>query len=183
MTLELLTRMICLASGIFGRPAWDAGKCAEHADYILEASKRYEVDPVLIVAENIVECDMQEKDNPIYKEVRGRTRLVGYDACPMGVRIIGVERREQFAARDLYEAAARKLARWKAWCARKHRGQGHHFVSHYNEGNPVYADQVLAVRATLLTKPTAKFALVPRIAEIVRRLSKVFVPGWRSPNS
>jgi len=183
MTVELLARMICLASGIFGRPAWETDKCAEHATYIMEASDRYGVDPVLMAAENIVECDMREKDNPVYKMVRGRKRLVGYDACPMGVRIIGVERRLQFTNRDLYEEAARKLAHWKAWCSRKHRGHRHHFVSHYNEGNPTYADQVLAVRAILLGKSTETYQKTPRIAEIVRLLSRVFVPGWKSPTS
>jgi len=178
VTVEMLARMLCLASGIFGRPAWDGAKCSEHAGYIMEASERHRVDPVLMVSHNIVECDMRERDNPVYGVVLGRRTIVGYDACPMGVRIIGVGRRAGFGVRDLYEAAARKLERWERWCGRKHRGHGHHFVSHYNEGNPDYADQVLGVRAVLLRRSVRKYSLVPRIEEIVGRLSKVFVFGW-----
>lgn len=183
MTVEVLARMICIASGIFGRPAWDVAKCAEHAGYIQAAAERHGVDPVLMVSHNIVECDMREKDNPVYKEVRRRQVLVGYDACPMGVRIMGVGRRADFGPRELYETAARKLERWKAWCAKKHRGQGHHFTSHYNEGNPAYSDQVLGVRATLLGRSAEKYALCPRVAEIVRRLVKFFPPNWWKPTS
>jgi hypothetical protein len=183
VTAPMLAQMICLASGIFGRPAWDAGKCAEHAGYVLEAAARHHQDPVLMVAHNVVECDMNDRDNPVYAVVRGRKKLVGYDACPMGVRIMGAARRADFGPRELYEAAARKLEKWERWCKKKHRGQGHHFVRHYNEGNPAYADQVLGVRATLLGRSAGRYVLVPRITEIVRRLSKVFVPGWWQPNT
>jgi len=182
MTLAMLTRMLCLASGVFGRPAWDDARCEEHAAYIMEAAEEYSLDPVHMVSLEIVECDMQDKDNPVKKLVRGREVVVGFDACPMGVRIMGVEKRAGYDARALYQLAAKRMARWKKWCARKHKGS-HHFLAHYNEGNPLYVDQVLGVAATLRARPSANYHLSDRISEIVRRLSKIFVRGWWSPNS
>ncbi len=178
MTLSVLAKMICLASGVFGRPAWDASKCDEHAAYLMTSAARHEISPVLMVAVNVVECDMREVDNPIYAKVRGKDRLVGYDACPMGVRIKGPENRRRYGSGDLYELAASRMERWKIWCARRHRGSGHHFISHYNEGNPTYAAQVLGVFASLRVRSVKKDLLTERTLEIVRRLAKVFVRGW-----
>jgi hypothetical protein len=174
--------MICLASGIFGRPAWDTAKCAEHAGYVMEAADRHNLDPVLLVSINIVECDMQEKDNPVYQTIGNRKKLIGFDACPMGVRILSVERRQRYDARGLYELAGAKLEKWKSWCAKSH-GRKHHFMVHYNEGNPVYAAQVLGVFATLKLRHVKSESLTPRTAEIIRRLVRVFTRGWMEPKS
>ncbi len=179
MTLAVLARMMCLASGIFGRPAWNDVKCEEHAGYVMDAANRHGIDPVLMVAIDIVECDMRDKDGPVYKA----GRLVGYDACPMGVRIIGVERRQEYEAADLYELAASRMERWMRWCRRSHEGK-HHFVKHYNEGEPVYSAQVLAVVATLkLRNVRHRDLLKSRTVEIVKRLAKIFVWGWSEPRS
>ena len=187
MTLAMFTRMVCLSSGVFGRPAWDDARCAEQASYMTEAAERHGIDPVLMLSLNVVECDMHTRDNPIYQEVKGRKKLVGFDACPMGVRIIGVEKLERYDDRKLYELAATRLERWKRWCAKQHRDRRgrplHSFLKHYNEGNTLYADQVLAVAAVIRRRPTARYQVSERIAEIVRRLSRVFVRGWWSPNS
>lgn len=174
MTLAILAKMLCLASGIFGRPAWDDAKCTEHARYVMEASDKHGVDPVLMVAIDIVECDMREVDNP----VRRGGRVVGYDACPMGVRILGVQRRRQYKTGDLYELAATRMERWKKWCSRAHAGR-HHYVKHYNEGDPVYAAQVLAVAATLKVRGVRhREQLTERTRDIVKRLARLFVRGW-----
>jgi hypothetical protein len=178
MTVEVLAKMLCLASGIFGRPSWDNAKCAEHAGYVMASATRHSIPPVLMVATNILECDMQDRDNPVYAVVRGRSRLVGYDACPMGVRIMGVAKRGSYGPSDLYEIAAAKMERWQRWCVRKHRGMGHHFLFHYNEGNPAYSAQVMGVFAVLRGRQVKKDSLTDRTLEIVNRLSRVFVRGW-----
>lgn len=180
MTLAMLAKMLCLASGIFGRPAWDDAQCSLHAGYIMAAADRHGVDPVLMVAGEIVECDMQGRDNPIYRE----GKLVGYDACPMGVRLIGVERRREYGPAELYELAAARMERWKRWCERSHSRLHHHYMKHYNEGDPVYAAQVLGVAATLNLKGVRhRDLLKARTLEIVRRLARLFVRGWSEPRS
>jgi len=180
VTLAVLAKMLCLASGIFGRPAWDDARCSEHAGYVMEAADRHGVDPVLMVAVNIFECDMGDKDNPIRRD----GKLVGYDACPMGVRIIGVEHRQKYGPADLYELAAVRMERWKRWCERSHRGRHHHYIKHYNEGNPAYAPQILAVMAILKLRGARHGELLKdRTIEIVRRLARLFVRGWSEPQS
>ena len=137
-------------------------------------------DPVLMVAIDIVECDMREVDNL----VRRGGRIVGYDACPMGVRIMGVKHRRQYKTGDLYELAATRMERWKKWCARVHGGRHHPYVKHYNEGDPVYAAQVLAVAATLKAQRVRhRDELTERTRDIVKRLARLFVPGWEVARS
>lgn len=179
MTLTLLAKMLCLASGIFGRPAWNDARCFEHARYVMEAADRHGLDPVLMVAVDVVECDLRDKDRPVYRS----GKLVGYDACPMGVRIMDVDRRLQYGPADLYELAATRMERWQRWCERSHKGQ-HHYLKHYNEGNPVYAAQVLAVVATLKVRGVRNRDLLKdRTVEIVRRLARLFTRGWSEPRS
>jgi hypothetical protein len=102
----------------------------------------------------------------------------------MGVRVIGVERRARLGPADLYEMAAARLARWKRWCERGHPGKrypghlprGHHYSAHFNQGNPTYSYQVLAVRAALERRPIRNVLLLtPRALEHVRRIAL----AWR----
>ena len=55
---------------------------------------------------------------------------------------------------------------------------------HYNEGDPVYAVQVLGVAATLNLKGVRHRELLrDRTIEIVWRLARLFVRGWSEPRS
>lgn len=183
MTASALAQVLCLVSGIFGRPAWDEAKCAERAEMIGASSRRHGIDPVLMVAHEAWECDMLDRDAPVYRVVSGRKKLVGYDACPMGVRVIGVERRARLGPAELYEMAAARLARWKRWCERGHPGKrypghlpaGHHYSAHFNQGNPTYSYQVLAVRDALLRRTPSPRFLTERALEHVRRIAL----AWR----
>lgn len=180
MTAPALAAVLCLASSIYGRPAWDEAKCAERAGMILAAAGRHRVDPLLMVAIDMQECDQRDEDAPIYKMVRGKNTLVGYDACPMGVRIMGVARRAALGPAELYEIAAARLARWRRWCRAGHPGgrypghlhAGHHYSAHYNQGNPSYSHQVLARREVLAGKKVGldDVDLTPRTRETLRRL-------------
>ena len=174
MTTFALAKILCLASSIFGRPAWEETQCTERAEMILAAAGQHKVDPVLMVAIDLIECDLREVDNPYYKVVRGRKRLAGYDACPMGVRIPGRHNRAKYAPSDLYELSAARMERWLAWCSRSHVGQGHHYISHYNQGNPVYAAQVLGVLEALRGHTAKSNELTDRTRELIRRLAKAF---------
>lgn len=179
MTVPALASAICLASGVFGRPAMPEARCHERAEMISEAAARHGVDPLLMVALDVHECELREDvDAPIYKKVRGRRVVVGYDACPMGVRIRGVAKRAEHDASSLYDLAASRMAVWKKWCSRGHpgkrwRGQlrdGHHYVGHYNQGNPTYFLQVLAIRGALAgRRPASEVGLTPRTLVIVSR--------------
>ncbi len=64
MTVAALAHLLCLASGIFGRPAWDEARCAERAEIIGEAALRHGLSPVLLVAVDVVECDLADVDRP-----------------------------------------------------------------------------------------------------------------------
>jgi hypothetical protein len=173
VTVSLLAQILCLASGIFGRPAWDGDKCAERAMMIQTAAAAHSLDPLLMVAIDVQECDLRDRDNPVYRVVRGRRQLVGYDACPMGVRILGAGERAGYDAAALYELAATRLERWRDWHARA-RHRGHPFVAHYNPGNPEYAAQVLAFWAALGGRPVKRGGnLTERTVEILRRLGRV----------
>lgn len=183
MTVEALAAVLCLASGIFGRPSWDADKCAERAGVIEAAAARHGVDPLLMVALDVHECELRDVDAPVYKKVRGSEELVGYDACPMGVRIMGVESRRSYDVPALYELAAARLEHWRGWCGRGHPGgrhlgrlpRHHHYVAHYNQGNPTYADQVLAIRDALGGRPRRAEKmqhLTPRTEEICARIRR-----------
>lgn len=164
MTVAALARLLCLASGVFGRPAWEEAKCAERAAMIGEAAARYDLDPVILVAVDVVECDLGDRDR------RGRG---GVDACPMGVHFAGVAERRRYDARALYEEGARRLARGRELCrvGRHHR---HSFVAHYNWGSRAYAAQVLAVAGALRGRAPRGLRLAERTREIVRRLLRVF---------
>lgn len=174
MTAAALARLMCLASSIYGRPAWDDAKCAERADLVVEAARRHAVDPLLMLAVDVYECDMQDVDAPIYAGEGKKRRIVGYDACPMGVRVRGVEVRRRLGPRELYDRAAVLLAK----AARRHRRGPRHPVAAYNPGNPAYADQVLAIRAALAgrTSPSS-LVITPRTRDIVGRLRGVLWPG------
>jgi hypothetical protein len=191
MTVEALAMTICLASGVFGRPAWSAEKCHERAAQLIQIAEQDDLDPMLFVAINIQECDMREDVHakfyaPETSKEKGKgkgkgkkkPRQLGVDACPMGIRIWwlhGKRPAQQPGVLALYEIAGRKMARWKRWCEKNHKGKGfgahHHFVSHWNEGNTTYASQVLAFRQALMSRsPKSEEELTPRTKEIVRRL-------------
>lgn len=177
MTIEALSLTLCLASGIFGRPAWTPEKCNERAAQISQIAEVDDLDPLLFVAINIQECDMRENISAKFFAPtigRRKPKQLGIDACPMGIRIRwpnGVRPAKLYDAIALYEIAGKKMSRWKRWCARHHRG--HHFVSHWNEGNTTYATQVLAFRATLAGQPVKhESELTERSAEIIRRLRR-----------
>ena len=173
MTIQLLSQILCLVSGIFGRSAWDGDKCTERAMMIETASIAHSVDPLLMVAIDVYECDLQDRDNAVYLVVRGKKRLVAYDDCPMGVQILGGDKRDRHDAASLYEIAASKLQKWSEWHS-KARHRGHHFVAHYNPGNPVYSDQVLAIWAMLGGRTVKRGSnLTERTVEILRRLGRV----------
>jgi hypothetical protein len=123
VTAAALAKMLCLASGAFGRPAWDQARCDERAEVILAAAARHSVDPVVMTAIDVIECDLDDRDAPVYEVRRGRRRLVGWDACPMGMRIRGPERRGQLGAADLVELAASDLGRSYALCRAEHRSR------------------------------------------------------------
>jgi hypothetical protein len=175
VTPAALAHLLCLASTIYGRPAWNDAKCAEHAAWITEAAARHAVDPLLMAAIEIHECDQDDRDRPIYAVVRGRKKVVGYDRCPMGVRVRGVAESRRLGPRELYERAAALLGR----LADKHGNRRGHHVSGYNPGNPTYAAQVLSIRRGLVGRsPRAADAdkLTPRTREILRRLRRVTEP-------
>jgi len=165
VTIAALAKLLCLVSGLFGRPAWEDARCLDRADAIMGAAGRHGIDPVLMVAVDVVECDLGDRDAPIRED----GRLVGYDACPMGVRLRGVTRRADYDEAALYELGAARLeAAKKRWKARRRRG---HFVAAYNWGNREYAADVLAVAAALRGRRPRTAGLADRIAEIVRRIS------------
>jgi len=188
MTVEALSLILCLASGIFGRPAWTPEKCQERAEQISKIAEQNDLDPMWFVAINIQECDMRENVNARFfapvsiasKGKRKKPMQLGIDACPMGIRIWwpnGKRPEKPLDALALYDLAGRKMARLKRWCDKHLKGKGfgphHHFVSHWNEGNPTYAAQVLAFKLTLMGKPPkSDEELTSRSKEIVRRLQR-----------
>ena len=184
MTIEALSLTLCLASGIFGRPAWTPEKCQERAAQIIEIAERDGLDPMLFVAINIQECDMRENvEARFYSPTDGKKKRVelGTDACPMGIRLRWSRGKRPDKLPDalaLYELAGRKMARWRRWCEKHHKGKvfgpHHHFVAHWNEGDRTYAAQVLAFRAVLMGRSPTFFEsdLTSRSKEIVRRLQQ-----------
>jgi hypothetical protein len=174
MTIEALSLTLCLVSGIFGRPGWTPELCQERAGQIMTIATEHKLDPMLFVAVNIQECDMRETvDAPIYVGTGKHKKQIGFDRCPMGVRQKGAAAlQEPKDPVKLYDLAAGRMERWKAWCERNHKGQ-HHFISHYNQGNPIYAAQVLAFLAVIKGKPIKDLpSLTTRTKEIVRRVVK-----------
>jgi len=149
MTVEALSLTICLVSGIFGRPAWEKSKCDERAAQISGIARRHGLDPLLMVAVNVQECDMRETEAfaPVVVGEGKHKKVVGIDACPMGVRLMGAEARMSREPVALYEIAADRMERWKRWCERGHQrnrhdpayASEHHFIAHYNQGDPTYA--------------------------------------------
>jgi hypothetical protein len=182
VTAAALAKMLCLASGIYGRPAWDQPRCEERAELILASSERHFVDPVLMTAIDVVECDLDDRDAPIYEMRRGRKRLVGWDSCPMGMRIRGPERRRQYDDEALIELAASDLGRSYASCRADHRSRSEcewRAVARRNLRSRDYAAQVLAVAGALRGKrleggSLRSRPLAERTAEIVRRLLRLF---------
>lgn len=182
MTLAALSKTICLAWLAYGRAPLPESECDERASLILRASARHRVDPVLVLAHDVHECDLRRVDAPIYERVRGKLVVVGYDRCPMGVRIreMGPRPSDEY----LYDLAAKKLARWRRWCLAGHPGgkyrgprSGHHYVAHYNPGNPDYEHQVLAHAAVLRGRevsPANAPHLTGRTWDIVRRMRRTF---------
>ena len=169
MTVSALAKILCLVSGIFGRPAWEAAKCDERASMLSEAAEGHHLDPLLLVAIDVVECDLGVED----AKFRENGRVAGIDACPMGVRLRGRINREDYPPPVLYEIAAKRLDDARRRCrGRRCRG---HFVSMYNWGNRDYAAEVLAVAAALGSKSLGRRAtarsLPQRIAGIVRKIA------------
>ena len=177
MTIEALSLTLCMASGIFGRPAWTPEKCYERATQISHIAEEHSLDPLMFVAINIQECDMRENvEAKFFAKSTGqrKPKQLGVDACPMGMRIWWPNGKKPEKSPDvlaLYELAGRKMERWKRWCEKHHKG--HHFVAHWNEGNGTYATQVLAFRSVLMGRPLkSEGELTPRSKEIVRRLQR-----------
>jgi len=164
MTVFALSKILYLASSVVGRPAWNATTCDDRAEMIVAAAERHHLDPLLLVAVDVVECDLGSRDAK-FKE---NGRVAGIDACPMGVRLRGKIDREDYPPVVLYEIGAKRLDEARKRCrGRRCRGN---FVSMYNWGNRDYAAEVLAVASALHRKKVSTSGLPKRIAEIVRRL-------------
>jgi hypothetical protein len=182
--LAALSKIICLAWSIYGRLPLSEIECDTRAREIFEPASRHGLDPVLLVAVDVQECDLRDDvAAPVYKQIGRRRVLAGHDRCPMGVRVMDVRR--EYSRAELYEVAAAKLAKWRRWCAAGHPGkkyQGsdqHHFVAHYNPGNPAYEHQVLTFYARLARRPVPEervLRLTPRSREIEKRLRARFSP-------
>lgn len=164
MTVPVLAKILCLASGIFGRPAWEPAKCDERAGMIVEVADRYHLDPLLLASIDVVECDLGDRDAVFYES----GLRAGIDACPMGVRLRGKIDREDYPPAVLYEIAAKRLDEARKRCRGRHCRK--HFVSLYNWGNRDYASEVLAVAAALRGKRISTIKLPRRIADIVRKI-------------
>ena len=176
MTIEALALTICLASSVFGRGKMAETECKAMAENVTMAAKIADVSPVLILAVNIQECDLRERvDAPIWKGEGKKRKMVGVDACPMGVRILGITDSTKLVVERLYNLAGEKMSVMKKWCERNHKGAHHHFISHYNQGNPTYAAQILGFMAVLQGRPVPdESSLTARSKEIIRRLLRVF---------
>jgi hypothetical protein len=161
MTLETLAQLICLTTAIFGRGSPSPSLCERSSSAILAATSETQIDPLLVVAVNIQECDLRE-------DVVARWSG-GVDACPMGLRIRGKFSREEWPIERIYREAVRKMVRDRQRCKDLHH-RGHHFIKHWNNGNPVYANQVLATYRYLSGKKVSTSGLVPRTLEILRRM-------------
>jgi hypothetical protein len=166
-----------MASGVFGRPAWTPEKCQERASQIHKIAQENDVDPMWFVAINIQECDMREDvDAKVFAPAIAKRppKQIGADLCPMGIRFLwpnGKRPDKSLDALAIYELAGKKMARWKRWCDKKHKN--HSFVVHWNEGNPIYAAQVLAFRTVLMGQSlNSDDNLTGRTKEIVRRLRR-----------
>ena len=176
MTIEALALLICSANVTFshGQKLSDA-ECKRQAEEIQVAATTHNIDERLMVAENVWECDLRVGiARPIWKAVGKKRVQIGVDYCPMGLRIYGPMNRAKWTEAAIYMEAARRMAKWKSWCDRKHKG-AHHFIAHYNEGNPVYQFQILAIRRALAGKELRRGEeqfLTDRALEIVRRLTK-----------
>jgi len=171
-----LSQKLYLTSLVFGR-GWNWEKAEERAGMIEAAAQRHKVDPALMVAIDAYECDLRDRDASVYAMVHGRRRLVGYDACPMGMRIMGVGRRARYNAVQLYEMAAADLERSRKVCL----GSGHparicaeRAVAKRNSRNRDYAAQVFAIAAALRGQRAPEDHLTRRTVEIVRRLLRIF---------
>jgi hypothetical protein len=176
VTVSALASLVCAASSIFsGRAAWDEARCLARAEVILEAAERHVVDPVLMLAIDVLECELRDEDVKIYDESDDPKRLVALDACPMGLRFRHPRRRRHLGVAELYDLGAAHLAKVTAWCEGGHGGRrlgrrGHHPLAHWNWGNPLYAVQVLAVRSALLEK-----AIGRRVERRLTSRTRVFV--------
>lgn len=182
MTASALAMLVCTASSIFsGRAAWDEARCLERAEVILGAAERHTVDPVLMLAIDVLECELGDRDVKIYDESGEERRLVAVDACPMGLRFRHPRRRRHLGAAKIYDLAAHHLAKVAAWCEGGHGGRrlgrrGHRPVAHWNWGNPRYEFQVLAVRSVLLESEIGrreKRKLTPRTRVFVERIARL----------
>jgi len=174
MTLDALALLLCIVKPAFAHPqAWTMEQCQEQAVAIYAVAEAHGLDPVLLVAVNVQECDLRTHvHRPIWMGVGKHRKQVGVDACPMGIRLYGHPFDDaRWTDAALYERAATKMVRWQRWCAAKH--SGHHWLSHYNEGNHVYAAQVLAFVAALRGHEPSGESLTARTLEIVRRLLRV----------
>jgi len=175
MTIDALAVLLCLVKPVFSHPQqWTPAECQEQAVAIHAAASAHDLDPVAIVATLVAECDLRTGiHRPIWTGVGKHRKQIGVDACPMGLRLYGhpfdVARWTDAA---LYMHAGAKMARWRKWCAAKHGGK-HHWLSHYNPGNPVYSAQVLAFAAALRGREPSGESLTARTREIVRRLLMV----------
>jgi hypothetical protein len=178
MSLEGLSMVLCLASGIFGRPAWSTEMCEARASQILKISQENDLDPLLLVAVNIHECDMRENVRVrFYSSASGgvKKKTMGVDSCPMGIRSWwqnGKSPKTNLTPVELYELAGKKMARVKKLCqAKRHK---HHYISHWNYGNRTYSVQILGIRAALEGKSTIlQTQLTPRSKEIIKRLLRI----------
>ena len=157
MTVESLAIILCASKVMFSHPqVWDQAQCTEKAQQIIEAAQKYDIDPKLIVAGFVQECDLvNDITRPIYdpNDLRPRSKrnVIGHDYCPMGVRIYepGPPNRQKWTDIKLFEKSASKMDFWRRWCTKKHAGQGHHWLKHYNEGNPDYVESVMAIKAAI----------------------------------
>ena len=178
MTVDALALLLCSMKVMFSHPqTWNIEQCREKAVQIKAAAEKYGIEEKFIVADFAQECDLVDNvARPIYKTVILRNKpkrvIIGYDYCPMGIRVYDPElNRVKWTDSRLFETSAQKMDHWRRWCARNHTG--HHWISHYNEGNPHYAESVLAIRGSLDGKEP-KVKLVERTAEIVKRMNCMY---------
>lgn len=165
-----LSALLCSLKIVFAHGDWTAEECDDRAALLEKLGLHYKLDPLLLVAVNIQECDLREGMGLAWT----RNGLRGVDACPMGVRVRYPAKVPSVDA--LYEKSAQMLARMRARC--KARGHKHHFLYHYNPGNPLYVAQVMAILSALRGDANlTDVGLTSRTLKIVRAIHKVHRKG------
>ncbi len=175
ISTNLLASTLCAIKLVVGQGQWNIDQCQERAQEFMYSARKFNVDPMLLIAISVYECDLYDLRDVIYHNSQG---IVARDVCPMGLRVkANLENaRGGLTRQEVINRASLLLVNYKRYHQKHCKGKNHTYLQHYNTGfmkfDNDYDNNVLEIYTALRSGKSNLKIINPRTREIANNIRK-----------